>query len=490
MRLVYLFILPLLILPAFGQGIWLGGDFGDEYADYLINSGRLMPDYVLQQPWDDSVSDSLSGPAGKWFERRQGYYFAPDRVQLALHGLERVRGEKVVQHRYRLQGSVGYQSEHIALFNRTVVDQDYKYDANFAGDLSESESWIYGRVQDAFIRLEFGKFSAFFGRTARNWGAPADFGLILSDNPYSYDHLLLAYTTDWFRMSLIFARLEDVNAFSYNNDPEPTLVAIPNARKYLVGHRLDLRILDNLQVGFSEMATYGGAERDIDLTYFNPMNFYYGLQRNDRRLMSGMWAVDLFWKPADHLTLYGQFLLDDIIVNNEPGVDDRARYPDRLGVNFSLRSGDLLLNGLNTRIGYTRIWNRTYQSRFTYENYHYRGLGLGYPRPSSEEFKFSAQYWGRFPWYISQELLSGRYGSVDFADYFPLEHEPFPVPPVTNVLSSFTKIGYYPSDWLSGYVSFRYFSNPAHYLNRVDAMEKWRLEFGVEFLVGGGIGGL
>ena len=81
-------------------------------------------------------------------------------------------------------------------------------------------------------------------------------------------------------------------------------------------------------------------------------------------------------------------------------MDDRARFPDRLGVMFSTRTGDILLLGLNLDLTYTRIWNRTYQSKFTWENYHYRQLGLGYPCASCEEVKFKFGYWGLFPLYI------------------------------------------------------------------------------------------
>ena len=116
------------------------------------------------------------------------------------------------------------------------------------------------------------------------------------------------------------------------------------------------------------------------------MTFYYGLQRNDGKLNDGNWSLDIFFKPTPKLTLFGQFMIDDIIVNNEPGQNDRTNLPDRFAMNISIRSGDFFL-GLNTNISYIRVWNRTYQSILTWENYHYRGLGLGYPCASCEEIK-------------------------------------------------------------------------------------------------------
>ncbi len=145
------------------------------------------------------------------------------------------------------------------------------------------------------------------------------------------------------------------------------------------------------------MAIYGGEDRDFEFAFLNPMNFYYGIQRNDQKQMSGLWNVDVFYKPWKKFTLYTQFLIDDIIVNNDPGVDDRARYPDRFGLTVSARTGDWLLTGLNLNLTYTRVWNRTYQSKFTYENYHFRELGLGFPCCQYGRNKICHRLLGHFP---------------------------------------------------------------------------------------------
>lgn len=119
-----------------------------------------------------------------------------------------------------------------------------------------------------------------------------------------------------------------------------------------MGHRLDIHFSDNFQIGLIEMATYGGPDRSPEFAFFNLLTFYYPTQRNDRKLMSGLWAIDAFYKPVKKISLYGQFLIDDIIVNNEPGIDDRAQYDDRFGLMLSVRTGDLI-QGLNTDITYT-----------------------------------------------------------------------------------------------------------------------------------------
>jgi hypothetical protein len=261
---------------------------------------------------------------------------------------------------------------------------------------------------------------------------------------------------------------------------------IEQARKFLVGHRFDLMFSKNFQVAFSEMATYGGEGRDFEFAFINPMNFYYGIQRNDRKQMNGLWALDLFYKPYKRLSLYGQLLIDDYIVNNDPGVDDRGQYPDRLALLLSVRTGDFILPGLNTDISYVRIWNRTYQSIRTYENYHYRDLGLGYACASSEEMKVKLSYWSLFPWAFKNEFIYGRYGDVELTDLFLLDREEYPVDPVLhNIVNQFT-LYYYPHSRFSFWMQWLYIKEKNHYLNRIDPYKGMAIKLGIQLLLSGG----
>jgi hypothetical protein len=186
--------------------------------------------------------------------------------------------------------------------------------------------------------------------------------------------------------------------------------------------------------------------------------------------------------------LYGQFFIDDVIVNNEPGQDDRARYDDRLAVYASVRAGDLPIRGLNADLNYTRVWNRAYQSRWTYENYHYRELGLGYPCASCEEFQLKLGYWGLFPVYLENTFMYGRYGNVSLTDVNLLQKENFPVSPVTYNTVNLFKLRYYPKNWLDFFLSVEYFKQPTHYRNRLNEGSDLTISLGINLLLSGHIG--
>ena len=463
-------------------------DIAYKYLDYRINSGKSIPGFVFYQPYDTKTleTDDRAVKGGTYFDRFWQRYYGSGEISGQLDLGDEVRYHNTVFNRYRVRGSIHFAHENITLANRTAVNQDFKHDPQYAGDLSESGHWLYGRVNEAYINLNFGGFNGFLGRVQRNWGPIGSKSLMLSDNPYTYDHFLFSYTWKILKISLIFGRLEDLDAWEQQN-AEQAPVFIKNARKYFTGHRLDLAFSERFQIGLTEMATYGGEDRDFEFAFLNPMNFYYGIQRNDQKQMNGMWSLDLFYKPWQQLTLYGQFLIDDIIVNNDPGVDDRARYPDRLGIMASARTGDWLLEGLNLELTYNRIWNRTYQSKNTYENYHYRELGMGYPTASCEEAKIQAGFWGLFPLFIETDLLIGRYGDVALTDLFPLEKESFPLAPVTDNLLTNLNVYYFFNPLVNASVNLQYLKDKNHYTNRINQFEGFSARIGVQIVLAGGL---
>jgi len=484
--LVFLFLNPLFAGDEV-RFIYLDSRTND-YIDYLINSGRSTPEFVFLQPFEmDSALWKINRPAARYFDRYWQKFYGKHAAAQFQAGDKMIVDDSLTN-RYRFAGGVHYVAPHVTLANRTVVDEDYKYDPNFAGDLSESNHWLYGRVNDAYMNVRFSKFDLFFGRMHRNWGPLNQNSLILSDYAYTYDHAFVSYATKHLKFSMIFAQLEDLPGAAVEDTKNPdSTTYYPNARKYMVGHRLDIRFSNRLQFAFSEVATYGGPDRDIELAFFNPMNFYYAIQRNDKKPMNGHWALDAFYKPFDRLSLYLQFLIDDVIVNNDPGVDDRARYPDRFGLTASARTADVPIEGLNVGAAYTRVWNRTYQSRRNWENYHYRELGLGYPCAGCEEVKIDLAYWGLFPLFIKNELTIGRYGSVQLTDLFRSNKEPFPIAPVTdNIVNHFT-LQYFFSTLLEFNASVRYLDSPAHYSNRIDMRDKLFFSIAAELNLNVGI---
>ncbi|MCK5033487.1 MAG: hypothetical protein KAS18_07630, partial [Calditrichia bacterium] len=166
------------------------------YIDYLINSGKSIPDFVFSQPYEknENLIKPNENKSSDFFEKYWENFYSEKNLSGQLQVDDRVNYTNTIFNRYKLAGSLHFTDDNITLANRTIVDQDYKHDPLFAGDLSESENWLYGRVNDAYINLRFNRLNLFFGRMHRNWGPVNSNSLILSNNPYTYDHFLFSYT--------------------------------------------------------------------------------------------------------------------------------------------------------------------------------------------------------------------------------------------------------------------------------------------------------
>ena len=142
--------------------------------------------------------------------------------------------------------------------------------------------------------------------------------------------------------------------------------------------------------------------------------------------MNGLWCGDVFWKPSPRITLYAQYLIDDIIVNNEPGQDDRATHPDRMGVIAKIVLADVLAPGSQLGLTYTRIGNWTYMSYRNYENYISNGMGMGYPANSIEQAGADFTWLGWKAWVVQLRAAYARQGSQDMTAPFGDTRDVFP----------------------------------------------------------------
>ena len=205
------------------------------------------------------------------------------------------------------------------------------------------------------------------------------------------------------------------------------------------------------------MAVYGGKDRDFEMFFLNPMNLYYVAQRNNRSQISGLWAVDVFWKPWKKWTVYGQWLIDDIIINNEPGQDDRAVHPDRYGWAFKVSGTDLGIPGTQYSITYHRFNNWTYMSYRTWENYVFYGKSMGYPQNSCENITAAFDYFGWNNWIVSARLGYAGTGNQDITAVFGGHREdPFPLPPVEYHGFAEISVRFIPSNRINGKLDLRY----------------------------------
>ncbi|MBN1542874.1 hypothetical protein JW992_12065 [candidate division KSB1 bacterium] len=410
------------------------------FVRYAVLSGRMPVPFALNQPWTAleirralpaMVQRDLPAWQRHWLrllvqELAAGYRIdttADEHAGLGYIGVSGAwRGftddnRQWDEYRAALEGR--FAARYFALAHRTAIDKRFKNDPAYWGDTGE---WVWGRVESGYLSLRYRGISAFVGRMDRNWGLPGETSLILSDNPYSYDFAGLQLESRRFRFSFYTTRLDDV----VGRDISKEFSVSQNYSRYWAIKRFDLALHPDLQIGFSEAAIYGAVNGAWEIAFLNPLGLVYVEQRNKRKQMNGLWSADVLWRPGARLALYTQLLIDDIIVNNEPGQDDRGEHPDRMGITAKAIFSDLPVPGSLLGIVYTRIGNWTYLSYRNYENYIYQGLGLGYPFNAIERVGAEWDFFGWTAWVVRLQAGYSRRGETRLTDPFGDTREAFP----------------------------------------------------------------
>lgn len=192
--------------------------------------------------------------------------------------------------------------------------------------------------------------------------------MILSDYAPAY-LFLKAQTQVWkFNYTNLFTEMTaDVQGNSSG------LTANPGGypKKYMALHHLSLNIGKKLNVGVFESVIYSNADSltdgHIELKYLNPIIFYRAIEQQNGSSDNVLLGADFKWLALKKLSLYGQLVLDEFLLENikegdgwwgnKYAVQLGAEYVDALGID----NLDLQLEG-NVSRPYTYSHGDRYNS--------------------------------------------------------------------------------------------------------------------------------
>ena len=342
-----------------------------------------------------------------------------------------------------LNGEINLAFNDLVLANNGRFDRTVEFDPYFHGDKTEKGMGYF----DEAYALYMGKnFEIFGGRVSRNWGALNEFSLIFSNNPYSFDHFGFSAQSKSVKYSYYIARLNDM----YGTDLQGAVItdSLPNGdhkadvNRFWSAQRVDYKVNDDLQLGFTQATVYGGPNETFQAGYLSPFNLYYLTQRNQRAQMSFYIDFNLYYRPFKNMGLYLDIFMDDLIINNEEGQDDRAEHPDRLGVMFKCAYNDLIWDRTITSLRYVRIWNESYTTYRDFENYVYFKKGMGFPYNSHESLKLDISGFQFDDLIWSFDLDFWRQGAREVTTLFVDKVNSFPLSPVTYGITPSVEILY------------------------------------------------
>ena len=280
---------------------------------YLLGS-RLG--YVSSSPssmfWDD-----LKQPAGQFLDKSMW----PDSDRVAEnHWMLEPAGATALLNtndfygkNYALAGSLLNDIRFRGFLARQVVDVNTKY-VDDPGYVWIKNRGAGARLSEAYLQYDFDYGFLRMGRLNRNWGPFADRSLILSANPYSYDGVELGLHSSVFEFRHLFAAFPQ---YAMNFDGDTT-----GAARYLTAHSLNFMLGRFGTVGITESVVFGRRNGIPDLQYVNPISVYFVTNTIGEGTGNLMEAVQWDLHPfTDKVSLLGQFLIDDIQVDNKDSGD-------------------------------------------------------------------------------------------------------------------------------------------------------------------------
>ena len=314
-----------------------------------------------------------------------------ERIDLIHYGVSQA-GTRVREGlRSRISFGVG---DHLTLYHTLRFDRNLKDDPTYIGKFFKG---FAGFTEQAYLQGRYGRIRFKIGRDYMSFGPGKSGGLLLSDNTRTFDHYSADVSAAFVKFTAFGIQLDDVVA-----DSVAIIVrgqgSVNTAKRFINGHRLDIRLSHWAKIGVSELVLYGGPQRNFELAYVNPVNFYHGVTLNDEETLGrpantlGTIDIDLF--PAEGVEIFGEFLIDDIKLEKADASD---LEPNKLGFIVGAQYANPFgLDGIQLRTEYTRVSNRTYNILFNeWERFLHRNRPIAHFLGNNfDRFEIGGSGWG------------------------------------------------------------------------------------------------
>ncbi|HTD76172.1 MAG TPA: hypothetical protein VK898_00950, partial [Chloroflexota bacterium] len=224
----------------------------------------------------------------------------------------------------------------------------------------------YGRTDnatafpEAYASAQWRQGEVFFGALARNWGPSGVQGVLLSDSPYSLDHLYVTFGTSRVRYQVIATQLD--------TRTDATGAAV---NRYMSVHRLWIRPPGRWTFAVWDGGVWSGVGRQFEPWFLNPTAWSYIRQSNTGTNVNSFLGFDFERRAA--ATVFAQFMLDDIQVSRRVPSDLKpTSYAFTVGAKGRVRSAAAAWT-----LFYTQVANLTYRNEDDFQVPLYHLLGTG-----------------------------------------------------------------------------------------------------------------
>ncbi|MDH4222373.1 MAG: capsule assembly Wzi family protein [candidate division Zixibacteria bacterium] len=307
--------------------------------------------------------------------------------------------------RGKLVMSAAFQWKSFLFKNRFIIDTKAEKEKNLFGQ--EWKNGLSGIFDSGYLKGDFKHFEFQWGRDYLRWGPGAKDYLLLSGFSPPFDMLKLTGELGIFRFEFFATALDEFKSLDSNF----------YAKRYLSGHRINLRLKSGFEFGLSEVVLYGGEKRSLEPYYLNPLFVFYAEQFNRNIDDNLLWSIDLSVTHFKNRELYTEILIDDFQY-------DFKSEPQQIGFLLGFKSAETFgLSGNYFTFEYTRINNWVYGQNKPWNIYTYHDVGMGsFLGPDADLVYLNLLHHLTKNFQLSFSLKSGRKGEGEIG------LQPSPVP--------------------------------------------------------------
>ncbi|MBL0059938.1 MAG: hypothetical protein IPP40_00150 [bacterium] len=341
--------------------------YGDTYSKFAFS---FQPVYGLKVIETDDERGKISQFTGG-FRVEAGY-------DARLYGM--------VDFRDITEAGNGPYSSRATLYEDNVPNAELKGEAGTSYDISESILQYYGK-----------NLAISAGRGRHKWGPGYFGGLLLNSYAPPFDYARFDANFSRVNYTFLHGFLESItpaDTLYTNPDGRPRTI---NAQKFLSAQRIEVSPRNNVLVAFSQAVVYG--DRGLQLGYLTPLNFLYSVQHSNDDKDNLMLSFDGKWRPTSGLKLYGELLLDDVLVSDLFQGTGNSKNAYTVGVHGIVPKP--FWEKFDARVEYTKIRPFVYSHFFEVNTYSHWTSPLGYTREPNSEFinlRLGASF---YPLYLS-----------------------------------------------------------------------------------------
>jgi hypothetical protein len=158
------------------------------------------------------------------------------------------------------------------LKDRVVIDTKAEKERRYRA--REWKHHLAGTLDEAYAQVDLRYFHLLLGRDHLRWGPGRNDVLLLSDQIPPFDMIKMEGNVGSFKLVWFATVLDTIHVPSFWREWEPNYAFC--AKRYLSGHRLNMKLEFGVEMGISEVVLYGGENRLPEVYYLNPILPFYG----------------------------------------------------------------------------------------------------------------------------------------------------------------------------------------------------------------------